>query len=132
VSNEWPERNRSALTVRTRDQRRSTRVDVLMRVHGELVELDTPIIIHDMSRTGFAAVSQMIFQPGQQLDFRLVHDGLPPVLVTAEAVHSRPAQNQAGLYMSGFKFVPGQITGLVPQARIDRLIEVLSPVVSCF
>lgn len=103
-----------------------------MRVHGELVELDTAIIIHDMSRSGFAVVSQTAFQPGQQLDFRLVHEGLPPVLVTAEAVHSRPVQNRAGLYMSGFKFVAGPITRLVPQARIDRLIEVLSPVVSSF
>ena len=103
-----------------------------MRVFGELCELDTPIIIHDMSRSGFAVVSQMPFKTGQQLDFRLVHEGMPPVLLSAEAVHSGPVKNQAGLYMSGFKFVAGSMTGLVPQARIDQLIEVLSPVTSCF
>src|SRR5262245_7093348 len=32
------------------DRRRETRVDVMMRVQGELVRPETPILVHDLSR----------------------------------------------------------------------------------
>jgi hypothetical protein len=114
------------------DSRRAPRIDVLTRVEGRLVALNTPVIIHDLSRTGFAVVSQCEFEPGQLLDFQLVADEGPSIKVTAEAVHSRPMHTGAGLYLSGFKFVPGKLTGMVPQALIDRLIEAVSPSGPCF
>lgn len=114
------------------DQRRAPRVEVLMRVKGELVSLDTPIVIHDLSRTGFAAISEKGFETGQTLDFRLVADGGPAVRVTARAVHSRPAPRARGAYITGFMFLPGKLTGLVPQALIDQLIEAVTEPVPCF
>ena len=115
-----------------RDNRRAPRIDVLTRVEGRLVALNTPVIIHDLSRTGFAVISQSAFEPGQMLDFQLVADEGPTIKVTAEAVHSNPMGAGTGLYLSGFKFVPGKLTGMVPQALIDRLIEAVSPTVPCF
>jgi hypothetical protein len=79
-------------------------------------------VIHDLSRTGFAVVSEMKFEPGQLLDFRLSADGTPDVTVTAEAVHSRPMPPSPNLRLTGFRFLPGKMTGFVPQSRIDRLI----------
>lgn len=105
------------------ERRRSPRIDVKKRVKGQLVELDTEIIIHDLSRTGFAVVSETNFEAGQLLDFRLEAYGSPEVTVTAEAVHSRPLYPSPNLYLTGFRFLPGKLTGVVPQARIDRLIE---------
>lgn len=102
-----------------------------MRVRGELVSLNTPIVIHDLSRTGFSVVSQTPFEKGQALDFRLMGDDGPGVKVTACAVHSRPVQGSPGLHRSGFMFIPGQLTGLVPQASIDQLIDAVSVVSSC-
>ena len=45
------------------------------------------------------------------------------VAVTAEAVHSRQLPPSRNLYLTGFRFLPGRLTGYVRQARIDRLIE---------
>jgi hypothetical protein len=105
------------------ERRQSPRIDVRRRVQGQVVALETEIIIHDMSRTGFAVVSTLMFEPGQMLDFRLTASGSPDVTVTAEAMHSRPLAPSPNLFLTGFRFLPGRLTGFVPQARIDRLIE---------
>ena len=104
------------------ERRKSPRIDVLRRVQGRLVALDKRIIIHDLSRSGFAVVSETVFEPGQQLDFRLTSEDGTTVTVSAEAVHSRPVPASEELMLTGFQFVPGQLTGMVPQSRIDRLI----------
>lgn len=105
------------------ERRQSPRIDVRTRVKGQLVALETEIVIHDLSRSGFAVVSAASFESGQLLDFRLTAFDTPDVTVTAEAVHSRPLHPSRNLYLTGFRFLPGRLTGYVPQARIDRLIE---------
>jgi hypothetical protein len=105
------------------ERRGSPRIDVLRRVKGKLVELDTQIIVHDLSRSGFAVVSELPFDEGQTLDFRLTSDEVASVRVSAEAVHSRRLPTSSHLFLTGFRFVPGPLTGFVPQSRIDRLIE---------
>ena len=101
------------------EQRRSARIDVRMRVKGVLASIDAPILVHDLSRTGFAVVSTIGFEVGQSLDFRLLGPESSDVSVTAEAVHSRSMKNAPHLYLTGFKFLPSQHTGLLPQALID-------------
>lgn len=107
------------------DKRRSTRVAVLMRVQGQLVAVDVPIVVHDLSRSGFAVVSAKSFEAGDTLDFKLEGAGEQPITVTAEAVHSRPFGSSTSLYLSGFRFVPGPLTGFIPQVAIDRLFEAI-------
>jgi hypothetical protein len=106
-----------------RDKRRSPRIDVLRRVKGHLVELDTPILVHDLSRSGFSVVSELPFDAGQTLSFRLTGEDGGSVTVTGEAVHSHAMAHTHGLHLTGFKFIPGPLTGMIPQARIDELIE---------
>lgn len=106
-----------------REKRREPRVEVQLRVKGQLVDLDAPIVVHDLSRTGFAVVGRTAFTPGQILDFRLTGPAGPPMRVTAEAVHTSEVSGGIGLYLSGFRFVAGALTGCVPQSAIDRLIE---------
>lgn len=109
------------------ERRKSPRIDVLRRVQGHLIELDTPIIIHDLSRSGFAVVSELTFEPGQTLAFVLSYEEDGSTLsVTAEAVHSRPVFGTENLMLTGFQFVPGHLTGLVPQAKIDQLIAAVT------
>ena len=105
------------------ERRKSPRIDVARRVEGKLISLDTRIIIHDLSRTGFAVVSPLRFDKGQLLDFRLSVTGSADVTVAAEAVHSRPLNPSPNLFLTGFRFLAGKMTGRVPQSRIDRLIE---------
>lgn len=131
----WPTDTTSPLVVRTpgSDRRREPRVDVLMRVRGELVRPDRPILVHDLSRSGFAVLSQIAFNSGQTLDFRLTGEDGTVVTVTAQAIHSKQMPASHGMFMSGFMFVPGRLTGLVPQALIDRLIStVAEPDAPCF
>ncbi len=104
------------------ERRKSPRIDVVQRVRGEVVRLDAEIVVHDLSRTGFAVVSKLMFEPGTLLDFRLSAEGSPDVTVSAEAVHTRALHPSPDLYLTGFKFLPGKMTGVVPQTRIDRLI----------
>ena len=108
------------------ERRQSPRIDVTRRVKGELVAVDTEIIIHDLSRTGFAVVSEMAFDQGQLLDFRLTANGSPDVTVSAEAVHSRRLHPSPKLFLTGFRFLAGKMTGQVPQSRIDRLIQAVT------
>ena len=131
----WPSDTTSPLVVRPtgQDRRREPRVDVMMRVKGELVRPDKPILIHDLSRSGFAVLSQIAFASGQILDFRLSSEDGTTVTVSAQAIHSKPMPASQGLFLSGFMFVPGRLTGLVPQALIDRLIStVAEPDGPCF
>ena len=108
------------------EHRRAPRIDVRMRVKGELSSVEAPILVHDLSQTGFAVVSTLRFDVGEALDFRLLGPEASDVGVTAEAVHCRPMKNAPHLYLTGFKFVPGRSTGLLPQASIDRLIAAVT------
>jgi hypothetical protein len=108
------------------ERRQSPRIDVLRRVEGELLSPETQIVVHDLSRTGFAVVSEIGFEPGQLLDFRLTSLDGSTVTVTAEAVHSRRLPPSPNLTLTGFRFVPGPLTGMVPQGRIDRLIAAIT------
>ena len=107
------------------EQRRAPRVDVLRRVSGQLILIDTPIVVHDLSRTGFGAVSHIDFRAGDILDFRL-DTGRENISVTARVVHTRSWANSSTLFFTGFEFVPGKLLGLVPQSRIDQLIEAVT------
>jgi hypothetical protein len=101
-------------------------------VEGQLLALKAPIVLHDLSRDGFAVISPVPFPAGAHLDFRLTAAEGQSVTVTAEAVHSRPVPGSSELHLSGFRFVPGRVTGLLPQAQIDRLIAAVTPQTSCF
>ena len=135
MASSWYSDDPAALAARTSppNRRRESRVDVMLRVQGQLIRPDTPILVHDLSRSGFAVFSQIAFDAGQLLDFRLTgEDGLT-VTVTAQAIHSRKMPANQGLFLSGFMFVPGRLTGLVPQSLIDRLIAtVADPGTQCF
>lgn len=114
-----------------REKRQSPRIDVRTRVSGCLDTVDTPIVVHDLSRTGFAAVSQVPFPAGEILGFRLVGPDGSSIRVTALSVHTRSLPATPGLHLTGFKFVPDRRTARMPQALIDQLIDSLSvPVVA--
>ena len=107
------------------DQRRAPRIDVLRRVSGQLIPIDTALVVHDLSRTGFGAVSHIDFRPDDVLDFRLETER-HSITVTARVVHSRPWANSNELVFTGFEFVPGRLLGIVPQSNIDKLIEAVT------
>jgi hypothetical protein len=96
---------------------------VARRVKGHVLPLETPIEVHDLSRTGFSVISAEPFKRGDTLEFHLIGDDGTVVRVAARAVHSRQIESPRPLHLSGFMFVPGAMTGRVPQVLIDQLIE---------
>lgn len=110
-----------------RNQRRSPRVDVLLRVRGELVPAGFPITIVNVNRTGFAVLSEVWFRSGDRLDLRLTAIDGPSVHVTAAAVHAQPLPGSPGLYRTGFTFQPARPGDAVPDADIRRLVAAVAP-----
>ena len=108
-------------------QRRAPRVDALLRIKGELVPVDFPITLFNLSRTGFALSSEARFRPGDRLEFHLTAVIGPSVRVTAAAVHTRPLPDSPGWFVTGFQFVPQRRDGIVPEAAISQLIEAIAP-----
>jgi len=97
----------------------------MRRLSGTLIPLESPIIINDLSHTGFGAVSDIDFRPGDILDFRL-ETATDRVTVTARVVHSRPFGKPGNLFLAGFEFVSGELLGQPPRSRIDQLIEAVT------
>ncbi len=77
-----------------------------MRVKGEITSVAAPLLIHDLSRTGFAVVSTLAFDVGEAIDFRLVGPEASDVVVTAESVHCRPMKNAPHLYLPASSSCP--------------------------
>jgi len=117
-----------ALGLHARNQRGSPRVDVLLRVNGELVPADFEITITNISRTGFALISAAMFRAGDRLNFRLTPKKGASVLVTAAAVHTQPLPESPGRFVTGFTFEPDGPGGTLPDAAIRELIAAVAPV----
>jgi hypothetical protein len=116
-----------ALGLHSRNQRRSPRLDALLRAKGELVPVSCPITIFNLNRTGFAVLSEARFRPGERLDFKLTRRGGPSVQVTAAAVYTQPLHDSPGLYMTGFVFQPGRAGDSVPEAAVRELLSAIAP-----
>jgi hypothetical protein len=116
-----------AVGVRSRNQRQSPRVDVLLRVKGELVPVGFPITIFNLNRTGFAVLSEVRFRSGERLDFRLTGIRGPSVLVSAAAVHTQSRRSSPGLYLTGFIFETGRRRGAASDAAIRQLLTAVAP-----
>jgi hypothetical protein len=116
-----------ALGLQARNQRRSPRVDVLLRVAGELVPVGFRITVFNLNRTGFAVLSEVKFRTGERLDFRLTGIRGPSVHVTAAATHTQSRLGAPGLYLTGFTFEPGRQDGVVPDDAIRRLLAAVAP-----
>jgi PilZ domain len=116
-----------AVGLQRRNQRGSLRVDVLLRVKGELIPADLAITIVNLSRTGFALISAVRFRAGDRLDFRLTGKKGPSVHVTAVAVHTQSLSGSPGRFVTGFAFRPGRGSGAVPDDAICQLIAAVAP-----
>ena len=117
-----------ALGLHARNQRRSPRVDVLLRVNGELVPADFEIAIANISRTGFALISAAMFRAGDRVNFRLTPKKGAAVLVTAAAVHTQTLPESPGRFVTGFTFEPDGPGGTLPDDAIRELIAAVAPV----
>ena len=63
----------------TSERRRSTRIEILGRLHGRVVSLDVPVRVREISLGGMAIETAVSFAEGAVHDFRLrLGDGTRP------------------------------------------------------
>ena len=78
------------------------------RVTGQVLPLSEPVIVLDMSRSGFATQTRLMFPVGEVHDFRLeLPDMSAPLTISAQIVRSSQTQGADGSthFLSGLQFV---------------------------
>lgn len=112
-----------------RNRRRFPRLEVMGRVEGQLMPLDVPLVVRDLSQGGFSTVSHIPFPPGSSHHFRFTTASGVEVMLDAMAVHCRLAAAGADgnyTYVTGFEFHSSART----DAGVAMLIDTLSSVFS--
>lgn len=88
------------------DRRRSARVDVLGRVQGQLVSLDVPVFVREISLGGMSVETPRAFDVGSTQQFLLTLGDGARVEVSGRIVYSRPADDlKREFFVSGVQFV---------------------------
>ena len=110
-----------------RDRRSTPRLEVLGRLHGQLVSLDIPITIANVGLGGFSAESVMPFPLGARHQFRFTTDDRVEIHLAAVVVHRRPAYSPDGLtyFITGFSFVHDPMHDTASDIR--RLVAAMTP-----
>ena len=89
------------------DRRRSARVEILGRVRGHAVSLDTAVTVRDISLVGMAIETPFAFPLGAVHDFRLTLGDGAHVVLQGRARHCRllTGPDETANYLTGFQFV---------------------------
>ena len=90
------------------ERRRYPRIEMVGRITGQVLPLSEPVVVLDMSRSGFAMQTRVMFPIGAVYEFRLMlPDMSAPLTISAQIVHSVQTQGADGSthYQSGLHFV---------------------------
>jgi len=96
------------LKSKSHERRRYPRIEMVGRVTGQVLPLSEPVIVLDLSRTGFAMQTRDMLPIGTVHEFRLeLPDMSAPLTISAQIVRSDQAQGADGSahYISGLHFV---------------------------
>jgi Tfp pilus assembly protein PilZ len=103
------------------DRRRSTRVEVLGRIRGQVVSLDVPVLVREISLGGMSVETPQAFEVGSINTFLLTLGDGAGIDVAGRIVYSRPsADTDRRFFVSGVQFVDQD--DLNPDARVGGLI----------
>jgi hypothetical protein len=110
-------------------ERRAPRIEVMGQLHGQLVPMNLPLDVRDLSSGGFAVESSVSFPVGAVHRFRFITRTGAEVLVRATARHCRPVDSLDGAprFLAGFSFIlePSGET----EAAIDLMLKAASEAV---
>jgi hypothetical protein len=89
------------------ERRRWPRVELLGRLHGQVVAVAVPITIREISLGGLSFVSAIPFPVGAVHEFRLTLGSESPVVRRGRIVRSVPdaGDNEAGRFVTGVQFL---------------------------
>jgi hypothetical protein len=91
------------------ERRRAVRVELCGEVHAQAAALDLPVLLLDISQTGFSMHSTFDFMIDSTHDFRFTAAADPPacIILTARVVHTtvRKGGNRKPSYVVGMEFM---------------------------
>lgn len=107
------------------DRRRSTRVELLGRLHGHSVTLDLPVAVLEISLGGMAIETQVPFPVGAVHAFRLTLGDQSTVELAGRVVHCRNSAPEGGRpsYVSGLQFLDTE-----PDESISSVSDIIGRV----
>jgi hypothetical protein len=104
------------------ERRRSPRVQILGRLHGQIVAFDLAVTVTDISLGGLNFKASVPFPVGAVHDFRLTLGDGSPVVLKGRVVHSTMGgSDDETLYLTGVQFLDDPAQG--PEATVDELIK---------
>jgi Tfp pilus assembly protein PilZ len=88
------------------DRRRSTRVEVLGKIHGQVVSLDVALVVREISLGGMSIETPKLFTVGAIESFLLTLGDGAGVEVHGRIVYSSPASEaKPDVFVTGVQFV---------------------------
>jgi hypothetical protein len=89
------------------ERRRSPRVQILGRLHGQVVAFDLPVAVIDISLGGLNFQASVPFPVGAVHDFRLTLGDASHVVLRGRVVHSTliADDDDAHVYVMGVQFI---------------------------
>ena len=106
------------------DRRRSPRIEILDRIHGHVVSLDTPVRVGEMSLGGMSIQTSFAFPENSLHEFRLRMGDDSVVLLKGRVIRCREGVDAegAGIYISGVQFVDDDPTDTTAvEGLIDKI-----------
>lgn len=110
------------------NRRRWPRLQILGDLHGQVVSLDMPISVTEISLGGFAMETTCEFPPGAVHEFRLTFND-ESVTLRARVVFCRRgyAPGDSSIYVTGLEFVDHPSDG---RSAVTDLIDKIASVLS--
>jgi hypothetical protein len=104
------------------DRRRSARVEVLGRIQGQMVRLDMPVTVRELSLGGMKIETPAAFEAGSVTSFLLTLGDGAGVEVYGKVVYTRAvAGSDPPAYLSGIQFVDQDDDG--PHSAVGDILS---------
>jgi hypothetical protein len=106
------------------ERRRAPRIEVLGRLHGHVVSLDTPVTVREISLVGLSFSAPMAFPIAAEHEFRLTLGDGSVVLLRGRVVRAEEATTADGrpTFVMGVQFVDDEAPG-VEESLIGGVVD---------
>lgn len=107
------------------DRRRSPRVEILGRLHGQVVSIETPVTVREMSLGGLSFEAEMPFPIGAVHDFRLTLGDGSFVILKGRVVRCVAGLGSDGarVHVTGIQFIDDE-----PDSGSHRLGDLIDKI----
>jgi hypothetical protein len=94
------------------ERRRAPRIEVLGRLHGHVVSLDTPVTVREISMVGLSFSAPISFPVGAEHEFRLTLGDGSVVLLKGRVVRAEeaPSGGPQPTFVMGVQFLDAEDT----------------------